>query len=251
MTAPLFLLPPAALDGTVPGAVLTLDGQEGRHAAAVRRVRPGEEIDLADGDGKLARARVESCGRDRVGARVLELVHVPAPTPQLVLVQALAKGGRDESAVETATELGADEIVPWQARHSVVVWSGDRGERSRRRWEATVRAAVKQSRQARLPPVSAMVTTAVLAERVRGAAAALVLHESADRPLTAQSLPGPGVPGELLVIVGPEGGIAEDELAGLAAAGAVAVRLGPQVLRTSSAGAAALAVLSARLLRWG
>ncbi|MEJ2579579.1 MAG: 16S rRNA (uracil(1498)-N(3))-methyltransferase [Kineosporiaceae bacterium] len=251
MTAPLFLVPPAALDSAGPGTPFTLDGEEGRHAATVRRLRPGEHVDLADGAGRLARTRVETARRDRLDLRVLGVDRLPAPQPRLVLVQALAKGGRDELAVQTATELGADEIIPWQARNSVVVWQGERGERSRRRWETTVRAAAKQSRRADLPPVSPAVTTAGLAGRVRAAAATVLLHEAADRPLATLPLPVPGATGEVLIIVGPEGGIADAELVDLGEAGAVPVRLGRHVLRTSSAGAAALAVLSVRLGRWG
>jgi 16S rRNA (uracil1498-N3)-methyltransferase len=250
VTTPLFLLPPSAMDGVGVGDELVMDGEEGRHAVAVRRIRPGEQIDLADGAGGVARVRVLACSGDRLTAQVLSVARDTEPRPRLVLVQALAKGGRDELAVETATELGVDEIVPWQARRSVVVWDGPRGERSRRRWEATVRSAVKQSRRARLPQVGATVTTRQLTERIRVAAATFVLSEEASDPLVGALLPEPGDPGDLVIIVGPEGGIDDAELADLGGAGARAVRLGPQVLRTSTAGAAALAVLSARLRRW-
>ncbi|MFZ0159320.1 MAG: 16S rRNA (uracil(1498)-N(3))-methyltransferase, partial [Kineosporiaceae bacterium] len=191
-------------------------------------------------------------------AGVLELEaeaidEVPAPAVRLVLVQALAKGGRDELAVETATELGVDEVVPWQAERSVVVWTGDRGRRAHGKWLATVRAAAKQSRRARLPDVAEALTTAELARRVRECTVAggLVLALDGDAPTTLAGLRLPARATEVLVVVGPEGGIAPSELAGLIAAGAVAVRLGPHVLRTSSAGAAALAVLSVRIGRWG
>jgi 16S rRNA (uracil1498-N3)-methyltransferase len=251
VTAPLFLLPESGLDGVGVGDEVALDGEEGRHAVAVRRIRPGEQIDLSDGVGGIARVRVQACSGTRLTARVLSLDHVAAPRPRLVLVQALAKGGRDELAVETATELGVDEIVPWQARRSVVVWDGPRGERSRRRWEATVRAAGKQSRRARLPQVGATVTNRQLMERLGTVAAAFVLHEEASDALASVPLPEPGHSGDLMILVGPEGGIDPDELTVFGDAGARAVRLGPLVLRTSTAGAAALAVLSARLGRWG
>jgi 16S rRNA (uracil1498-N3)-methyltransferase len=251
VTVALFLLPAGGLDTAGVGDEVVLDGEEGRHAVAARRIRPGEQIDLSDGAGTVARVRVRECGGDGLTARILSVDRIAEPRPRLILVQALAKGGRDELAVETATELGVDEIVPWQALRSVVVWNGHRGERSRRRWEATVRSAVKQSRQARLPRVSAMVTTRQLVDRILVADTALVLHEQALRPLVDEPLPEPGRPGDLMVIVGPEGGIDAGELTELGDAGARQVRLGPQVLRTSSAGAAALAVLSARLGRWG
>ena len=172
------------------------------------------------------------------------------PAPRLVLVQALAKGGRDELAIETATELGVDAVVPWQSARSVVVWSGERGERSRRKWGTTVRAAAKQARRAIVPQVRPTLTTAQLAASASAAAAVLVLHEAAGTPLTSVPLPEAGTDGEVLVVVGPEGGISDAELEALASAGGVPVRLGPHVLRSSSAGPAALAVLSARLGRW-
>ena len=245
MTLPLYLLDPPALDGLAPGAELELGGDEGRHAATVRRTRAGEQLFVADGLGRRARAVVVQVGSGRLLLRVEDVDSVAPPAPALVLVQALAKGGRDELAVETATELGVDAVVPWQAARSVVVWAGERGERSRRRWEHTVRAASKQARRPLVPEVRATLGTRDLVAAAR--AHVLVLHEDAELPLAQAPVPDAG---ELWVVVGPEGGVAPEELAELTAAGAVAVRLGPQVLRSSSAGAAALAVLSVRLGRW-
>jgi len=245
---PLFVAGAGSLDGAAPGAALTLDGDEGRHAATVRRIRAGEAVDVADGAGRVARCRVEAAERDRLRLTVEAVTDVPARSPRLVLVQALAKGGRDELAVETATECGVDAVVPWQAARSVVTWSGDRGDRGRRRWEATALAAAKQSRRATVPVVGPLASTADLARRAAAGACLLVLHEAAEAPLSTVELP-PGVEAVLLA-VGPEGGIADEELARLTAAGARAVRLGTEVLRASSAGPAALAVLSVRLGRW-
>ena len=242
MTAPLFLLPSGALADAAVGADLLLEGAEGRHAATVRRIAPGERVDLADGAGAVARCTVLAAARDALTLRVDELGTEPQPTPRLVLVQALAKGDRDDLAVEAATELGVDEVVPWQAARSVVVWKGERGERARRKWEQTVRAAAKQSRRARVPEVAALASSADVRARVGTAALAVVLHEEATTPLAGLPLPEAG---EVLLVVGPEGGITAEELAGFEAAGAVACRLGPQVLRSSTAGPAALAVLSA------
>jgi 16S rRNA (uracil1498-N3)-methyltransferase len=251
VTAPLYLVNGGALEGVGPGEALTLEGEEGRHAATVRRTRIGEELLVADGEGALARCRVEAVAPARLELRVEDMIRTPPARPALVLVQALAKGGRDELAVETATELGVDAVVPWQAERSVVVWSGERGERARRKWEAVVRAAGKQSRRAVLPRVREPVTTAGLVRAVAGAAGVLVLHEDAPTPLAGMPLPAEGTTGELWVVVGPEGGISAAELEAFAAAGAQPVRLGPHVLRSSSAGAAALAVLATRLGRWG
>ena len=240
MTRPVFVveLDPSA---TV-GSTVRLEGPEGRHAAVVRRIAPGEWIDLVDGRGRRAVALVETV--DGAGLRAL-VEHVetePEPSPRLVLVQALAKGDRDDQAVEAATELGVDTIVPWQAARSIVQWRGARGEKAHRKWVDQVYAAAKQARRARFPDVETLVDTAALARRVAASEAVFVLHEEADTPLAGADLP---LTGEVVVVVGPEGGITREELEALADVGGVAVRLGPTVLRSSSAGPAALAVLSA------
>jgi 16S rRNA (uracil1498-N3)-methyltransferase len=247
VTAPRFLVQVGRLDGLLPGSEFLLDGDEGRHAAMVRRIRVGERIDLADGDGVIAHCEVTAAARDRLDLRVDDVERKPAPKLRLALAQALAKGGRDEQALETATEIGVDVVLPWQAGRSVVRWQGERGERARHRWQTIAREATKQSRRAWVPLVEPVRTTAALAVRAAQSSLALVLHESAERPLLDVALP---VAGELLVIVGPEGGIAEDELAVLAEAGAVPVRLGPEVLRASTAGPVALGWLAARTGRW-
>lgn len=247
MTAPLFLVGPGRLDRAEPGGAIVLDGAEGRHAASVRRIRAGEPVDVGDGGGTIARCLVTAAGRDQVDLQVGTVERFPAPSPRLVLAQALAKGGRDELAVETATEAGVDAIVPWQAGRSIVRWDGDRGEKARHRWRATAREAAKQSRRPHVPAIEDLATTGALTERVRASALALVLEAGAGSRLLDHSLPADG---EVLLIVGPEGGIAAAELAGLEDAGAVPVRLGPEVVRTSTAGPLAIAVLAATSGRW-
>ncbi len=239
-----------------------VDGPEGRHAAVVQRRGPGEAIDLVDGRGVRLRGIICSVAGSSVTVRVAQVVREPAPAVEVVLVQALAKGDRDERAVESATELGADRIVPWQADRSVVQWRGDRGVKGRAKWAGVVRAATKQSRRAWEPAVDALVTTAALTdlivEVVAAGGTAMVLHESAVIGLPEAELPsvpvaavaGASLPMTVLVVVGPEGGISQPEIDAFHAAGAIAVRLGPHILRTSTAGPAAIAVLSARLGRW-
>lgn len=228
------------------GSELELTGPEGRHAATVRRVRVGEQVDLTDGRGTRARCTVTGLARDLVRLRVDAREVEPEPAPRLVLVQALAKGERGELAVELATELGVDEVVPWQAERCIVRWDGPRGERALARWRATAREAGKQSRRARHPVVAACTSTGELLARVAGTPA-LVLHEAAAAPLASVPLPAGG---DLLLVVGPEGGLTDRELAQLTGAGARSVRLGRSVVRTSTAGAAAVAVVSARTSRW-
>jgi 16S rRNA (uracil1498-N3)-methyltransferase len=242
VTLPLFLVAPELVEGAAAGATLVLDGPEGRHAATVRRIGPGEQVLLADGRGLRVTCEVVEAAKGELRLRVVEARHEAQASPRLVLVQALAKGDRDDQAVEAATELGADEIVPWQAARCIVQWRGERGDKARRKWETTVVAASKQSRRTRVPIVAELATTPALVVRVKAAAAAYVLHEDALNALATQPVP---TEGDVLCIVGPEGGITPDEVASLESAGAVTVRLGHTVLRSSSAGPAALAVLSA------
>ena len=242
MTLPLFLVEPDVVSGATAGSRVVLDGPEGRHAATVRRIGVGEQVMLTDGAGLRLTCDVVAAGKADLDLRVVEVEHEPVAQPRFVLVQALATGDRDDQAVEAATELGVDEVVPWQASRSIVQWRGERADKARRKWEATVVAATKQSRRARIPVVAELATTKALATRIGGAAAAYVLHEEATRSLAAQVLPDSG---DVLVVVGPEGGITPEEVAAFEAAGAVTVRLGHSVLRSSSAGPAALAVLSA------
>lgn len=244
MSAPLFLV-----DALPTGDRLTLDGPEGHHAATVQRLRVGEELLLADGRGGTAAAVVDAVGKGTLDLRVTSRGYVDASVPRLVVVQGIAKGDRGELAVQAMTEVGVDEIVPWSASRSVVQWRGDRGVRAREKWAATAREAAKQARRAWLPVVAGTPdeSTTTVARRIAGAAAAFVLHEEAQERLTTAELPETG---EVVLVVGPEGGIAPAELTAFAGAGARPVRLGPAVLRTSTAGVAALSVLATRLSRW-
>jgi 16S rRNA (uracil1498-N3)-methyltransferase len=242
-TLPVFLV-----DRLPEGPGIVLDGQEGRHAATVRRLRTGEELVLSDGHGGMARCGVAGIGKDVVELTIADRWTVPAPRPRVVLAQALVKGERGELAVELATEAGVDEILPWRAARCVARWEdGPRGSKALERWRNTVREATKQARRAWRPEVTDPVGTAALADRVRIAAATLVLHESADRGLADTPLPPEG---DLLLVVGPEGGITDEELATLTEAGATVVRLGPTVLRASTAAAVALGAIGVRTERW-
>lgn len=231
------------------GEVFTLGGVEGHHAATVQRLRVGEGLLLADGRGGTASAVVTAVGRGTLELRISSLAYDDACDPRLVVVQGIAKGDRGELAVQAMTEVGVDEIVPWAASRSVVQWRGERGGRAREKWVATAREAAKQSRRSWLPVVAGPPdeSTGRVVDRIAGAAAGFVLHEEATVGLSTVELPASG---EIVLVVGPEGGITPAEVAAFEAVGARTVRLGPAVLRTSTAGVAALAVLSARLGRW-
>ena len=242
MTAPLFFVSVDQLAGATTGSELILDGPEGRHGATVKRIGVGEQVLLTDGVGHRADAVVESVGVATLRLRLRAIAQERQPDPRFVLVQALAKGDRDEQAIEAATELGVDEVVPWQAARSIVIWRGDRAVRSLHKWESVVLAATKQSRRTRVPLVCEPADHAAVMTRIGTAALALVLHEDAQQSLAGLELPRSG---DVVVIVGPEGGVSPAELSEFLAAGAVAVRLGSNILRSSSAGPAALAVMSA------
>ncbi len=232
------------------GELAVVDGDEGFHAANVRRIRIGEELDLGDGDGAVAHCVVEDVAKGRLTARVQDRRIVTATAPAATVVQAIPKSDRSELAIELATEAGADAFLAWRASRCVARWDGrEKVDKGLRRWSAVARSAARQSRRPYIPHIFGVVSTAELVQRVRDdGATALVLHESATVKLTELPV---AQADSLLLIVGPEGGIADDEIAALSAAGATPVQLGPTVLRTSTAAAVALGALGALTGRWG
>lgn len=248
MTAPVFVV--EQLPG---GADFVLDGPEGRHAVSVKRLHAGEDVVLTDGRGRWAEGVVRAAeGKDRLLVTGLDTVHEePAPSPRITVVQALPKGDRGEVAVETMTETGIDAIVPWQAARCITQWKGDRGLKSLAKWRGTAREAGKQSRRVRFPEVTEAMSTKQVAALLAAADFAGVLHE--DREHGSQALAAAELPdrGSIVLVVGPEGGVSPQELAAFAEVGAPAYRLGPSVLRTSTAGTAAAALLMGRTGRWG
>jgi len=226
---------------------VTLSGAEGRHAATVRRLRPGERADVSDGAGLLAECVVTAAGSGGLELAVTARRQVPRADPVITVVQAIPKGDRGELAVEEMTEVGVDRIVPWAAARCVPVWQGARGERSLAKWRVTAREAAKQSRRAWIPEVTQLASAAQVGQEIARAACAVVLDPDAADALSQLSLPPSG---DLLIVVGPEGGITDTESAAFRAAGATSRRLGPTVLRTSTAGAVAAAVLLSRSSRW-
>jgi 16S rRNA (uracil1498-N3)-methyltransferase len=239
------MTPPQFLVAQLPvGDVAVLQGAEGRHAARARRIGVGEAVLISDGRGGVAECVVESVAGERLTACVRHRRHVPEPDPRVAVVQALPKGDRAELAVELLTELGADEIVPWAAARSIAQWTGDRGAKALAKWQRTAAEAAKQSRRAWIPAIAPLAGTPDVAARLEHGTG-FVLHEAAGEPLTDAALPRHG---EIVLVVGPEGGLSDAELTAFAKA--KAVRLGEPVLRTSTAGAAALAALSVRLGRW-
>ena len=271
MTLPVFIAPDAdALSACVRGDSYVLDGDEGFHAATVRRIDVGAMLDVVDGMGLRARCTVIDRAKKALTLRIDHLEREDQPSVELMLIQALSTGGRDEMAIEMATEVGVDAVMPWQANRSEVRWKGEKAAKGMRKWESTLRSATKQSRRAFLPRLEEAHSSAALAQWIAQAAEdgawVLVCHESADRRLSellpqlrelsahassasaAQSQPS--CPRKIAVIVGPEGGVDPDELSLFEAAGAKICLLGNTVLRASSAGPVALSLISDAIGRW-
>ena len=244
MSLPVFVHP--ALAGLVAGAGVELAGDEARHAVVVKRIRVGERVALTDGAGTTATCTVTATSKSSLAATVDTVATAEPELPRVVVVQAIPKGDRGELAVEMLTEVGVDVIVPWAAARSVSVWRGDKRDKALARWRTTSREAAKQARRSWFPSVADVATTEQVVDLLRDASVPVVLHEAASGPLADLPIPGRG---EIVIVVGPEGGISDEELAAFAAVGAEPVRMGTSVLRTSTAGVAATAALLART-RW-
>jgi 16S rRNA (uracil1498-N3)-methyltransferase len=243
MTEPLFL---GFLDTPEVGDEVCLTGEEGHHAADVRRIRLGEVVLISDGAGRAVRGPVTRTEKGSLAMEVAEVLTTPTPKVRYIAVQALPKADRAELAVEVLTEAGIDQIIPWQAERSIVKWAPERVERALSRWRSTAREAAKQSRRFRVPVVAEPMTTAELVQQIQRVDLALALHEVAETPLPTVELPSSG---DVLFIVGPEGGLSDAEVTAFAEAGAKVVLISDAVLRTSTAGVVALAQLQALGLR--
>jgi len=224
-----------------------LGGQEGRHASTVRRLGPGERADITDGHGLVAECIVTAARPGELELAVLDRRTEARPEPGIAVLQAIPKGDRGELAVELLTEVGADVIIPWAADRCVAVWRGDRAVKSHARWASAAEQAAKQSRRAWFPVVAGPVDLTGAVQRVQSAALAILLDPDGSQPVATIGLPDSG---EIVIIVGPEGGMTQAETEALAGAGAVAASLGPTVLRASSAGVVAAGIVLSRTSRW-
>jgi 16S rRNA (uracil1498-N3)-methyltransferase len=238
-----------ALTETRSGELIELSGPEAKHVTTVSRAKVGDDLLVGNGRGLFAWGVIDTIEGGRVSVRVSAVREDEQATPGLVLVQALAKGDRDEMAIQAATELGVSRIIPWAAARSVSRWEGQKKEKGRGRWETIVREASKQSIRSFVPPVEPIVSTSELAT-LASTSRVFLLEPTATDKLSELSLADGDTGSDILLVVGPEGGISPAEIETLTAAGARAVRLGDTVLRTSSAGPAALAVLNVALGRW-
>lgn len=245
MTLPVHLVDD--LTHATPGSTVEVRGDEAHHAVAVRRLAVGESVVLTDGVGRSVTGPIATTGKKVFTVTVETAESAPRPQPTFTVVQALPKGDRGELAVEVLTEVGVDVVVPWAAARSVAVWRGERATKSQAKWSATAREAAKQARRVWHPEVTALAHTPDVTARIASAPLAVVLHEDAAEALSDIVVPD----GEIVVVVGPEGGITPEELDTFTAVGARPVRLGAEVLRTSTAGVVAVGALLSRTARWG
>lgn len=252
MTDPVFRADRGELRAATAGEEFHLTGAEARHAVTVRRLRAGQSLELVDGEGTRVAGELMSGEKDAMTVRVTAVAHEPGPATEFVLVQALAKGDRDLQAAESATELGVDRVIPWQADRSIVRLKAERAAKMLGKWQSTLAAAAKQSRRARWPELADHVNSTGLAALIHSAPATrwFVLHESAQTSWGALRTEELTAAPSIGLIVGPEGGISDSELQRFTAAGAHALKLGPEVMRASTAGPAALAALCALTGRW-
>ncbi|MBV7281771.1 16S rRNA (uracil(1498)-N(3))-methyltransferase [Corynebacterium sp. TAE3-ERU30] len=250
MSLPLFLDPELAAAPPV-GARVELRGQEATHAGTVMRLGVGEQLRLSNGRGLVLRCEIAAPpSKQRVELTVCAVEEVAAPRPRVSIVQALPKSERAELAVDLATQGGVDALIPWQASRCIAKWPAQKRAKLHGKWVSTAVAAAKQSRRPVVPEVEQLHQTAEIVQRIEALTAAgglaYVLHEEATESLGTACVDAP----EIMLIVGPEGGISEEELAAFRAAGAQPVLLGPEVLRTASAGLVALAAIGSRTPRW-
>ena len=228
-----------------PGSTVEVSGAEARHAITVGRLKLGEHLSIGDGNGAVVVGGVSAVGADNFTVLVESVEFENEPTPALWLAQALAKNDRDELAIQVATELGVDGVIPWASARSIVKWDVKKQHKHEERWRSILREASKQSMRNRIPVLRSLSSTSALV-KLGEEFQVVVLDPTGAEPLSGLVTDGR----DILLIVGPEGGIAPAELARFTSIGASVVSLGSRVMRTSTAGPAAIAVINSRLRRW-
>ena len=233
------------------GELAIINEKEAIYALNIRRIRVGEYIHLGNGTGTLCFCIVEKSNKNSLTVRALQLISISPPKLKIKVVQAIPKSDNSGLAVQLATEAGADIISAWQASRCVSIWQGSKINKGLKRWKDVAISASKQSRRAYIPEIEGLISTTKLIKQVSNSTSngsiVLVLHELAAMSLASQKLDKFN---SIVIIVGPEGGISNGEMTMLAKAGAKAVRLGPNILRTSTAAAIALGAIGASTERW-
>lgn len=249
MTDHLFYASPGAL--TAAGSEVTLDADTSRHAISSMRLGKGGTLLVADGEGWIGSATVLNPDSRQAVVRIDDLHQEPQPDLEINLVQALAKGDRDLMAVQMATEIGVDAVTAWQAERSIVRIRPERAAKLQAKWAATVKTAAQQARRARIPYLHDPVTGTGIADLHDPATGKIVvvLHEDGTQTLES-GLQSFSQAQQLNIVVGPEGGVTDAELEAARQAGASVVRIGRNVMRSSTAGPVAISLLQQMLGRW-
>ena len=253
MTLPVFLTetPLAGASGTI-----TVGPEVAGHAVRVRRMGAGEELELIDGTGVRLRGTIQEGTSDSLTLSVTDETEEPQQRPRLVLVQALAKNDRDIQAIEAATEVGVDAVIPWAAQRSIADWPAKKAHKMAAKWANVLTAATLQARRARVPELGELIRGTAVTQLVTPTSRVIVLDETESSGLTeavndlGEGSTTQGDIDEIVVIVGPEGGITPAEVDALVSAGARTAVLGPTILRASTAGPVALAIVQTLLGRW-
>ena len=227
---------------TTVGATYEFDSEDAFHAIKVLRIAAGEIFNLSDGAGAWSRVSVNNVNKKSMTVTVLESGFEEALAEQFTIVQAIPKGDRIKESIEMSTEGGVDRIVMWKAARSI-----GRADEKLEKLQLTAREASKQSRRFRIPQVSGVATTDQVVDEIAKADLALVFHESATSTISRAITAGAQ---KVLIIIGPEGGLTDDEVETFAAAGAKVVLMGRPILRSAHAGLAAMAAVNTALSVW-
>ena len=227
---------------TTVGATYEFDSEDAFHAIKVLRISAGEIFNLGDGKGAWSRVNVLNVNKKSMSVKVLETGFEDALPQQFTIVQAIPKGDRIKESIEMSTEGGADRIVMWKAARSI-----GRADEKIEKLQQTAREASKQSRRFRIPEVLGVASTDSVIDEIAKADLALVFHESATMTISQVVKPGAI---KVVAIIGPEGGLTDQELETFAGAGAKVVLMGRPILRSAHAGLAALAAVNTALSVW-
>jgi 16S rRNA (uracil1498-N3)-methyltransferase len=227
------------------GGRVTFDAGESRHLSRVLRLRPGDLVVATDGAGRDYTVRLESVGETATGTVLAEAAGVPASPLAITLVQGVPKGDKMEAIVRAATELGVARVRPALCERTIVRLEAGRWRERARRWQRVAREAAKQSGRAVIPEVEAPRPLGEWLAAGEPADLGLCLWEGGGAPLGGL-LRDVAAPRSALVVVGPEGGLAQAETDAARARGLTVVSLGPRILRSETAGPAVVAILQSR-----
>jgi 16S rRNA (uracil1498-N3)-methyltransferase len=227
---------------TTVGATYEFDSEDAFHAIKVLRIAAGEIFNLSDGAGAWARVSVNNVNKKSMTVTVLESGFEEALSEQFTIVQAIPKGDRIKESIEMSTEGGVDRIVMWKAARSI-----GRADEKIEKLQSTAREASKQSRRFRIPQVSGVATTDHVVDEIAKSDLAFVFHESVTSSISHAVTKGAK---KVLIIIGPEGGLTDEEVSTFAAAGAKVVLMGRPILRSAHAGLAAMASVNTALSVW-